>query len=302
MNNKRVMRFIGVSTSGSSINKVFPKWSEILGLDAELIGLDIPIGAPASTYRNAISQMQEDKNCAGALVTTHKIALYAATNDMFKSLDTFATACGEISSIKITNGDVNGSAKDPITAGLALAEFLDIKHFENGAEVICFGDGGAATAIAWHLSGLEIPPAKIYFYGKSQERLNHLQKVVKVRPGSDCIEIKLSSESEIIESLKKLPKNSLIINATGMGKDLPGSPMPPKSHFPRDSIIWELNYRGELDFIKKAKLESTTSNLKVYDGWRYFIHGWSNVIAEVFDVALTSNLLNELSIAAEIAR
>ena len=63
----RRMRFVGVSTASSSIMKVFPLWSDILGLDAELVGLDIPLDAPASAYREAVATIQGDPSCAGAL-------------------------------------------------------------------------------------------------------------------------------------------------------------------------------------------------------------------------------------------
>lgn len=302
MSAKRVMRFIGVSTGNSSINKVFPKWSEILGLGAELVGLDVPMGASKEQYRAAIDEMRNDPRCAGALVTTHKINLYNAANDMFKSFDQFASACGEVSSVKISNGEVLGAAKDPITAGLSISEFLKPDHFSSGAEVLCFGDGGAATAIAWYLTGLDIAPKKIHVIGISQERLDHLKSVVKNQKSASALAIQLSDETTTKDLLNSLPTGSLIINATGMGKDIPGSPMPFGSHFPKGAVIWELNYRGSLEFLKQAQAEANGSDLKVHDGWRYFIHGWSNVISEVFDIKLTREIMAKLSAAAEVAK
>ena len=296
------MRFVGVTTGGSSINKVFPLWSDLLGLNAELVGLDIPIGAPVEQYRAAITEMQFDPKCAGALVTTHKIALFGAANDMFESFDQFATACGEVSSVKIKNGKVFGAAKDPITAGLSIEEFILRDHFKNGADVLCFGDGGAATAIAWYLTGLECVPRDIHFFGISQDRLNHLLEVIAGRPGAPAVKIHLTSDDLVKQTLENLAPGSLIINATGMGKDIPGSPMPDGAHFPFGSIIWELNYRGSLEFLVQAKAEQDKSKLRVHDGWRYFIHGWSNVVSEVFDIPLTPEIMEKLSAAAEIAK
>jgi len=301
-NKKRVMRFIGVSTASSSINKVFPLWSDLLGLNAELKGLDIPIGASADEYRAAIDEMRSDPNCVGALVTTHKIALFNNANGKFAKFDQFATACGEVSSVKIVNGNVEGAAKDPITAGLAIEEFLPRGYFKNSADVLIFGDGGAATAIAWYLTGLANPPRKIHFFGINSDRLEHLTKVIESRPGSDLVEVHISTPNGVSKILNELNPGSLIINATGMGKDIPGSPMPSGSKFPVDAIIWELNYRGSLEFLRQAESEAVASNLKVYDGWRYFIHGWSSVVSEVFDVAITPELLVKLSDAAEIAK
>lgn len=296
------MRFIGVSTASSSINKVFPLWSDLLDLNAELKGLDIPIGAGAEQYRAAIDEMRNDPNCAGALVTTHKIALFNSANEMFTKFDQFASACGEVSCVKIVNGEVEGAAKDPITAGLAIEEFLPRGYFKNGADVLVFGDGGAATAIAWYLTGLANPPNKIHFFGINSDRLEHLKKVIDSRPGSDLVETHISSPSEISKVIGELNLGSLIINATGMGKDIPGSPMPTGVKFPVGSVIWELNYRGSLEFLRQAENEAATSNLKVNDGWRYFIHGWSSVVSEVFDVTITPELLSKLSAAAEIAK
>ena len=296
------MRFVGVSTAGSSINKVFPLWSDLLNLDAELVGLDIPIGSSAQTYRAAVKEMRNDPNCVGALVTTHKIALFDAANEDFESFDSFASACGEVSSIKIRNGKALGAAKDPITAGLAIEEFIARDHFKYGADLLCFGDGGAATAIAWYATGLEFAPRNIHFFGISEDRLAHLKSVIKGRPAALNVVTHLSNPDEVSSCLADLAPSSLIINATGMGKDIPGSPMPSSAHFPFGSIVWELNYRGSLEFLKQAKAEADKSNLRVHDGWRYFIHGWSSVIAEVFDIHLNDALLQQLSQAAEIAK
>ena len=302
MTDKKVMRFVGVSTAGSSINKVFPLWSDLLNLDAQLVGLDIPIGSSAQTYRAAVNEIRNDPNCVGALVTTHKIALFDAANEDFESFDSFASACGEVSSIKIRNGKALGAAKDPITAGLAIEEFISRDHFKYGADLLCFGDGGAATAIAWYATGLEFAPRNIHFFGINEERLAHLKKVISGRPAFANVITHLSNPTEVENCLADLAPSSLIINATGMGKDIPGSPMPSGVHFPFGSIIWELNYRGTLEFLKQAQDESDKSKLRVHDGWRYFIHGWSSVVAEVFDIKLTDSLLQELSMAAEIGK
>jgi len=297
---KKVMRFIGVFTGGSSINKIFPKWAETLNLDAKLIGLDLPIGASAKQYKGALDEMLSDPNCVGALVTTHKIALYESAKDRFESLDSFARACGEISSIKIRGGKLYGSAKDPLTAGLAIEDFLEPDHFNSGASVLCFGDGGAAIAIAWYLTGIKTAPKNIYFSGISQSRLKHLECVIATRPYSARVKTLLADPVEISKTLGSLAPGSLIINATGMGKDIPGSPIPNGSRFPDQAIVWELNYRGSLEFLQHAK--SQGGNLKIHDGWRYFIHGWSQVVAEVFDIELTPQLLVKLSATAERAK
>jgi shikimate 5-dehydrogenase len=69
-----------------------------------------------------------------------------------------------------------------------------------------------------------------------------------------------------------------------LGKDAPGSPLTDQARFPRNGIVWEFNYRGDLEFLRQARAQSKERALTVQDGWIYFIHGWTRVLAEVFDV------------------
>ena len=92
----------------------------------------------------------------------------------------------------------------------------------------------------------------------------------------------------IVESL---PEGSMVVNATGLGKDRPGSPLTDGCAFPRNGIVWELNYRGSLEFLHQAESQQNTRNLIVEAGWTYFIHGWTQVISEVFHIDITGERL-----------
>lgn len=81
------MYFVGVTTKQSSIMNVFPKWSAILGLGAELVGYDAPLHASDDVYRAIVQHIKDDPLSLGALVTTHKIDLLAAARDLFDYLD-----------------------------------------------------------------------------------------------------------------------------------------------------------------------------------------------------------------------
>src|SRR5699024_10271810 len=72
--------------------------------------------------------------------------------------------------------------------------------------------------------------------------------------------------------------------------------------FPRYSWVWEFNYRGSLEFLERARAQQHERELVIEDGWRYFIHGWSQVIGEVFDIAMTPQTVARLSEAADPAR
>jgi shikimate dehydrogenase len=102
--------------------------------------------------------------------------------------------------------------------------------------------------------------------------------------------------------LADLPARSLVVNATGMGKDLPGSPLGPDAAFPEAAVAWELNYRGELEFLRQAERQVETRGLTVEDGWDYFIHGWTAVMEEVFERPIADEELELLGREASFAR
>ena len=74
--------FIGVTTTRSSIMKVFPRWMEALGRPEVVIeGVDLQIHDSAENYRQIVSQIKHDPNSLGALVTTHKLDLFTAAKE-----------------------------------------------------------------------------------------------------------------------------------------------------------------------------------------------------------------------------
>ena len=80
------------------------------------------------------------------------MAVHAAAADLFDELDDLATTFGEISCVAKRGERLIGSAKDPVTARLALEEFLPADHFgTSGGEALILGSGGAGTALSQQL-------------------------------------------------------------------------------------------------------------------------------------------------------
>jgi shikimate 5-dehydrogenase len=110
------------------------------------------------------------------------------------------------------------------------------------------------------------------------------------------------AEGPADDLLAAMPPGSLVVNATGLGKDRPGSPLSDAVVFPESAWVWEFNYRGSLEFMHQALTQQQERSLHVIDGWRYFIHGWSQVVADVFELTLTPSIVEELAAAAESVR
>ncbi|MGH2411636.1 MAG: shikimate dehydrogenase family protein [Chloroflexota bacterium] len=305
----RVFVFLGVTTSQSSIMRIFPRWRDRLGLgaDVEIVGWDVPIGAPPARYQELVSAMKVDGNIVGGLVTTHKLDVYAAARDLIDDLDPYARLCEEVSCLSKRGDRLLGWAKDPVSAGRSLTALLGSGYFlRTGGKVLCFGAGGAGTAIVLHLLTALDPgdrPEGIMVTDAAPGRLDSLRTLHR-KVGStipiDLVEVRDPLVNDAL--LDGLPPGSLVINATGMGKDIPGSPITAAARFPERGIVWELNYRGDLHFLRQAAARSRDSGLRLEAGWSYFIHGWTTAIEEVFQRPIGTEELDRLTEAAAFAR
>jgi shikimate dehydrogenase len=279
------MYFLGVTTAQSSIHRIFPRWTALAGIDGtELCGIDIPVDAPPARYRDAVSTVLNDPHSWGGLVTTHKVHVFRHARDLFTGFDADAGRLGEVNCIVRRTDRLVGLATDTLTAGLALNEI--VKRPFRGSALI-FGAGGAAVALAVNLFRHHCP-ADVILTDISGARLDQVRGLTAAR----C-ELVASAEDHD-RLVAALPPRSLIVNATGMGKDRPGSPVTAAARFPAGSIAWDFNYRGNLVWLDWARAQAA----QAVDGWRYFLHGWSQVMARVYGFELTPELFERMVTAA----
>ncbi len=289
------LHFIGVTTGQSSIMRVFPAWADYLGLEgAQISGMDFAPHSAAESYREAVDFIKSDPLSLGALVTTHKLDLFTACRDRFDEIDPLAALMGETSCLSKRKRRLVCHAKDPVSSGLAIDGFLTPGHFSNSkAALFAMGAGGSTIAITWHLlqeSRAADRPARIVISDPSAARLDHVRQIHQAMDADvpiDYVQVTSSADNDTV--LEGLPARSLVINATGLGKDAPGSPLGKSARFPKAAVVWELNYRGDLIFLEQARAQATDAGLQVEDGWTYFLHGWTQVIAEVFDIKVPTS-------------
>jgi shikimate 5-dehydrogenase len=296
--------FIGVTTGQSSIMKVFPKWASIMGLDAEIKGIDFAPHSSPEEYRACVNFLKNDPLSLGALITTHKLDLYHACQDLFDYTDPYAQKLREASSLSKTDGRFCAHAKDPISCGLALERFVPPDYWRQfGGDVLLIGAGGSALAMTLYLTQEKFGdniPRRIIIANRSQPRLDSARTLLSGLNSRIQIDYILNpTPADNDRTLASLKPHSLIVNATGLGKDAPGSPLTDACRFPEDSLVWEINYRGDLIFKDQATAQQKKKRLHVEDGWNYFIYGWTQVIAEVFHHPIDAQLLERLSQAAK---
>jgi len=286
--------FIGVTTGKSSIMRVFPRWAEELGLDAEIVGVDFALHDRPERYRGIVEHIKADPLSMGALVTTHKLDLLEAARDLFDDLGPYAARLGEISCISKQDGHLIGKAMDPITSGLALDAFVPESHWVAGGGALILGAGGSSLALSVNLlerAKARMPhPRRIVVTNRSPGRLDEMRRVHDELGVDVPVEYVLAAVPEENDRVcADMPPGSLVANATGLGKDRPGSPLTDDAAFPQGGRIWDFNYRGDLGFLAQARVQRDDRSLEIEDGWIYFIHGWTRVISEVFDIDIATS-------------
>ncbi|MFI6824597.1 hypothetical protein ACIBJE_27185 [Micromonospora sp. NPDC050187] len=279
------MYFIGVSTTSSAIHRVFAAWRPLLGLDGvDLVGIDVPVGAEPEVYRKVVAHLRDDEHSRGALVTTHKLDLYAASRDLLRQVNDDAARLAETSALVARDGWIDGLALDTVTSQMALRSIVPGMA---GRDVLVMGAGGAALALCdyfAHRAG-DDAPARVTVTDIADQRLAAISADVATGdPGITWRTHRLAPGDVHDDLLADLAPGALVVNATGMGKDRPGSPLSDDATFPHGGYAWEFNYRGELGFLRQARNRAEADALTVSDGWRYFVHGWTRAIDAVFDL------------------
>jgi shikimate dehydrogenase len=291
---RRRVWFVGVSTSGSSAIALFPGWCAALGIDAELVPVDLPIGAPAKAYRQLVADLGADEEAAGAVVTTHKVALFETSADLFVSRDRSVDLFEEISCVSAGGRGLGANTIDPASVARTLSEILPRPVDE--ASALVFGAGGAGTAVSAALLTDRTSTWNVTLADTVDSRLAQAERIFSALSVQDrATLVRAGGSEDNDDALSKAPPGSFVVNATGMGKDVPGSPLSGRVSFPKRALVWDLNYRGELTLLDQARTQARDRGLRVEDGRRLFVHGWAEGLRQIFGREVAVETLEESS-------
>ena len=308
---RQAIYFIGVSTGQSTISRLFPRWAELLGLGgpegAALVGIDLPLEAPPERYREIITHLKVDSLALGAVITGHKLAVYAAAADLFDEVDDGALLCREVGQLRKRGSRLVAEATDPDDAGAALGDIVGQDYWgSKGGHLLLLGAGGTGTALLVHLLTRASPldrPQRVLVVDEVEERLERLGEIVARVGAGVAVEYywhTVPGDNDAL--LSGLPPRSVVVNATGRGKDLTGSPISARGVFPWEGVVWELNYRGEREFLRQAEAQALTRRLRIADGWNYFVNSWARHLVAIVGRSISAADYSELRAAAEELR
>jgi shikimate 5-dehydrogenase len=266
--------FVGVTTGSSLARQALACWQPLLGLRCGLRGIDVALDADDSAYVDLLDGLRRDRSVLGAVITVHKLRMFEVGRSRFDGLDRLALACEEVNAIRRhRDGALQGWARDPVSVG----RVVDRIWPRSDGDVICLGAGGTAVALAHHLFATR-PGVRFECADRAADAVGRVARIagqpVRAHVGSGPWD----------HLMAHAPDGSLVVNATGMGKDRPGSPITEQVSFPRSSVVWELNYRGDLGFLRQARRQAEPRLLDVHDGWELFCHGWAAALSVVLDL------------------
>lgn len=241
---------------------------------------------PPAGFRELAAAIRDNPHVHGAVVTAHKLRLYRAIESDLTGRDRLAELTHEVNTLAAGDGELRGYARDALSLGRVLP---DLPH------VLCLGAGGAGTALLLAL----LEPAAVF--ADTDLRALHALRAVADRAGLDRERLSfvhVDDPSDGDGLIAKQPEPALVVNATGLGKDTPGSPVSDRAPFRPTTLAWDFNYRGDLTFLRQAAARGA----RVLDGWDYFVAGWAGALTAIAGTPFTGELLTEFGHVAAAHR
>lgn len=290
-----VIWFLGVSTGPSLIHRAAPRWGELLGRPLSCRGVDLPLGAQPAQYRAFCESLATADEALGAVVTSHKTALFDHCAGQFTHLDPDARLSREINAIASSSAGLAGWARDPVSTG----RVLDRIWPDPGGDIIILGGGGTAAALLTHLVRRSAGVHRAVVCEPEPRRRAALGALLRdLQPRFEVQVPRGRPERPWDGVVARAAAGALVVNATGLGKDRPGSPLTAEAEFPPGAIAWDLNYRGSLEFLHQAARHGA----RVHDGWDLFCHGWAAALTPILRLPDDPSLGDRFAAAIEDLR
>lgn len=271
--------FIGEDAAGSRSLGAVPRWSEVLGHPSELRAVSVDRHATSETYIRVFDEMRGDPRVTGAVVTGHKVGMYQAVAGDLAWASPVVRRLQEVNVLAVRPHGVEGHATDVDSIGAEVDRLWPAP----GATALCLGGGGSARALCLHLTRRPVPPVRVLVSERDGTQAAGLRRLFDAEADGCPIEV-LVGRGPWDDLVGALAPGSLVVNATGLGKSDTRSPLSAAATFPERAVVWDLNYRGPLPFVHRARRQASARRLVVEDGTRLFALGWLAALGAVFGV------------------
>jgi shikimate dehydrogenase len=299
--------FLGVTTRFSAVHRVFDRWSDCLGSRLVLRSMDLPLKSNPGAYRSFVADIRNGRNdLRGAVITSHKVGVYEAASQLLDVITPTASRLGEVGMIYWREGRLVGDASDPFAILKVARRLLTASEsWKNGPRAaIILGGGGAGVALADSLiHEKDLGCTRVTIAEIDSERVLTLRSQISSWSPPFPVQVQLVKHSSD-DLVSGAGSGSLIANASGLGKDRPGSPISEFAVFPHGAIAWEFNYRFiaqvQPTFWDISLRQAQSQTLTLEDGWDYFVWNWLEMLSNIVGLSPDSFYLCFSRVANEI--
>ncbi|WP_189765881.1 hypothetical protein [Streptomyces xanthochromogenes] len=188
----------------------------------------------------------------------------------------------EAGTLRVDTDGLHASAHDVAAGGDIVQELLADSRWETGARhAVVLGAGGAGLALACVLteaSGVR----QVILTEQSSARRREVRHILEAA-GLDGGRVALAPATQNDSLVAEAPPGTLLVNATGLGKDTPGSPLADTTPLPARSLFWELNYRGQRPLLARAQATTGSTGGRAVDGWDFFVRSWFEALKTILE-------------------
>ena len=277
---------------------------------AAIKGVDFPLHAPPDAYREAVVFLKRDPLSLGALVTTHKIDLYdACREDPVRRNRSGRPFHGRSQLSLQTRRQADLSRQGPNLLRTCARRLSAERHFEKtSAELFSMGAPADSTiALTWRMMQPKRGrdrPSRIVVSDLSAARLEDIGCIHRELNAAIPVDYVLARQArdndDVLASLKP---GSLVVNATGLGKYAPGSPLTEAARFPRRGVA-----RGSpTGATSSSSIRLARATVAMRPSYRRrlnpnFLHGWTRRSAKFSYISDIPSRGPTLKVISDIAQ
>lgn len=276
--------FLGIRTEGSLALRAFPKWMTRFASNCTIKPVDMRKSSSPEDYLTFVRSVRDDPQCVGAQITSHKMDIFGAAWRHIDHRSQDVENLEEIGGLVSGAGELSAISPD----AMALGTELSLVVGRQSRALIVLGGGGAGRSIA--LSAAKIPQVpSITITELNEDRLSGLDEWKRRLSLEDrCSEVTIRPGADNEDVVSSASTGTVVVNATGLGKDAPGSPISEGTRLPEDGVVWDLNYRGELKFLEHARRQAE-QGLVLRDGFSFFLRNWTCFLEAALDRKLSDS-------------
>ena len=251
-----------------------------LGIDAELVPVDLPLGAPAEAHRRLVANLGADQEAVGAVVTTHwSPCSRPPPSGLPPAIPQWTSSRRSRASLRA----VEASRPTLSIHGARPGRCLRCFPGPSTRSALVLGAGGAGTAVAAALLMDRTSPWTVTLTDTAGDRLARAERILSaLSVRNRAVLVPASGSEENDGALAKAPPDRSSSMRPGWGRTCQDLRCQEARPSPSTGWCGTSTTGVSLLFLDQARAQARHRGLRVEDGRRLFVHGWADGLGQIF--------------------